>query len=107
MLFRSGAADMFGRIKQLVEGGQAVGQEGGSVTKELYNTINNNNTVNRTSETSSTDDSQRIVYSPQVIIQGNASKEDVQSALDMSQEKFNQMMAEYNRQNQRTSFAPA
>ena len=103
----SGAADMFGRIKQLVEGGQAVGQEGGSVTKELYNTINNNNTVNRTSETSSTDDSQRIVYSPQVIIQGNASKEDVQSALDMSQEKFNQMMAEYNRQNQRTSFAPA
>ena len=103
----SGAEDMFGRIKQLVEGGQAVGQEGGSVTKELYNTINNNNTVNRTSETSSTDDSQRIVYSPQVIIQGNASKEDVQSALDMSQEKFNQMMAEYNRQNQRTSFAPA
>ena len=103
----SGAADMFGRIKQLVEGGQAVGQEGGSVTKELYNTINNNNTVNRTSETSSTDDSQRIVYSPQVIIQGNANKEDVQSALDMSQEKFNQMMAEYNRQNQRTSFAPA
>ena len=103
----SGAADMFGRIKQLVEGGQAVGQEGGSVTKELYNSINNNNTVNRTSETSSTDDSQRIVYSPQVIIQGNASKEDVQSALDMSQEKFNQMMAEYNRQNQRTSFAPA
>ena len=103
----SGAEDMFGRIKQLVEGGQAVGQEGGSVTKELYNSINNNNTVNRTSETSSTDDSQRIVYSPQVIIQGNASKEDVQSALDMSQEKFNQMMAEYNRQNQRTSFAPA
>ena len=103
----SGAADMFGRIKQLVEGGQAVGQEGGSVTKELYNSINNNNTVNRTSETSSTDDSQRIVYSPQVIIQGNANKEDVQSALDMSQEKFNQMMAEYNRQNQRTSFAPA
>ena len=102
-----GAADMFGRIKQLVEGGQAVGQEGGSVTKELYNSINNNNTVNRTSETSSTDDSQRIVYSPQVIIQGNANKEDVQSALDMSQEKFNQMMAEYNRQNQRTSFAPA
>ena len=103
----SGAEDMFGRIKQLVEGGQAVGQEGGSVTKELYNSINNNNTVNRTSETSSTDDSQRIVYSPQVIIQGNANKEDVQSALDMSQEKFNQMMAEYNRQNQRTSFAPA
>ena len=103
----SSAADMFGRTKQLVEGGQTIGQEGGSVTKELYNTVNNNNTVNRTSETSSTDDSQRIIYSPQVIIQGNASKEDVQSALDMSQGKFNQMMAEYNRQNQRTSFAPA
>lgn len=102
-----GAADMFGKVKQLVEGGQTVGQEGGSVTRELYNTVNNNNTVNRTSETSSSDDSQRIVYSPQVTIQGNASKEDVQAALDMSQEKFNQMMAEYNRQNQRTSFAPA
>ena len=101
------ATDMFGKIKQLVGGGQTVDQEGGSVTKELYNTVNNNNTVNRTNEMSSSDDSQRIVYSPQVIIQGNASKEDVQSALDMSQEKFNKMMAEYNRQNQRTSFATA
>lgn len=35
----------------------------------------------------------------------NASKEDVQSALDMSQEKFNAMMAEYERQNRRVSFA--
>lgn len=103
----SGAADIFGKMKQLVEGGRTVGQEGGSVTKELYNTVNNNNTVNRTSERSSSDESQKIVYSPNVIIQGNASKEDVQTALDMSQEKFNQMMAEYTRQNKRTSFAPA
>jgi len=101
-----GAADMFERIKQLVKGGKAAGQEGGSVTKELYNMINNNSTVNKTSEMTSVNDSQRIVYSPQVIIQGNASKEDVQAALDISQEKFNQMLAEYMRQNRRTSFAP-
>lgn len=102
-----GMSDMFGKIRQLVEGSRIAGQEGGSVTKELYNTVNNNNTVNRTSETSSSDDSQKIVYSPQVTIQGNASKEDVQAALDISQEKFNKMMAEYNRQNRRTSFALA
>lgn len=102
----NGAADMFEKIRLLIKGGRTAGQEGGSVTKELYNTINNNNTVNKTSETTSMNDSQRIVYSPQVIIQGNASKEDIQSALDISQEKFNQMLAEYFRQNRRTSFAP-
>lgn len=103
----AGASDMFEKIEQLVKGGQAVGREDGSVTKELYNTVNNNNTVNRTREVSSSNDSQRIVYSPQVIIQGNASKEDVQSALDIDQKKFSQMMAEYSWQNRRTSFARA
>lgn len=103
----SGAAELFGKIKDLVGGGQPQDQEGGSVTKELYNTINNNNTVNKTNETNSSDDSQKIVYSPQITIQGNASKEDVESALKMSQAEFNQMMAEYSRQKGRTSFAPA
>lgn len=104
----SGAADMFNKIKQLVGGPTATGEpEGGSATKELYNTINNNNTVNKTNETNSSDNSEKIVYSPQITIQGNASKEDVQEALEMSQAKFNQMMAEYNRQKGRTSFAPA
>ncbi len=103
----NGVADMLGKVKQLVSGNPVTEQEGGSVTKELYNTVNNNSTINKTSESSSSNDSQKFVYSPQVIIQGNASKEDVQSALDMDQEKFNRMMAEYMRQNQRTSFKPA
>ena len=98
------AAAMFEKIKQLT-GTQSPGQTVDSVTKQLYNTVTNNNTVNNTSEKNTSNDSQKIVFSPQITIQGNASKEDVQSALEMSQEKFNAMMAEYQRQNRRTSFA--
>lgn len=98
------AATMFEKIKQLT-GTQSPGQTVDSVTKQLYNTVTNNNTVNNTSEKNTSNDSQKIVFSPQITIQGNASKEDVQSALEMSQEKFNAMMAEYQRQNRRTSFA--
>jgi len=98
------AANLFDRIKQLT-GTQSPGQTVDSVTKQLYNTVTNNNTVNKSSEKNTSNDSQKIVFSPQITIQGNASKEDVQSALDMSQEKFNAMMAEYQRQNRRTSFA--
>lgn len=98
------AAAMFEKIKQLT-GTQSSGQTVDSVTKQLYNTVTNNNTVNKSSEQNTSNDSQKIVFSPQITIQGNASKEDVQSALEMSQEKFNAMMAEYQRQNRRTSFA--
>lgn len=97
------AAAMFEKIKQLT-GTMSSGQTVDSVTKQLYNTVTNNNTVNKSSEQNTSNDSQKIVFSPQIIIQGNASKEDVQSALEMSQEKFNAMMAEYQRQNRRTSF---
>ena len=95
---------MFEKIKQLT-GTMSSGQTVDSVTKQLYNTVTNNNTVNKSSEQNTSNDSQKIVFSPQITIQGNASKEDVQSALEMSQEKFNAMMAEYQRQNRRTSFA--
>ena len=98
------AAAMFEKIKQLT-GTMSSGQTVDSVTKQLYNTVTNNNTVNKSSEQNTSNDSQKIVFSPQITIQGNASKEDVQSALEMSQEKFNAMMAEYQRQNRRTSFA--
>ena len=100
-----GAAAMFGKVRDLVGGQPQTGQPAESVTKELYNTITNNNTVNKTNEVNSSDNSSKFVYSPNVIIQGNAKKEDVESALEMSQEKFNQMMAEYVRQKGRTSFA--
>ncbi|SHO50067.1 phage tail tape measure protein [Anaerocolumna xylanovorans] len=99
-----GATDMFGKVKQLI-GGQTATAPTESATKELYNTINNNNTVNKQTENKTSADSSKFVYAPNVVIQGNASKEDVESALDMSQAKFNQMMAEYQRQKGRTSFA--
>ena len=102
----SGAAAVYEGIRALTgkQGGNA-DQE--SITRQLYNNVTNNNTntVNRTNQNSSSTDSSRYVYSPNVIIQGNASKEDVQQALDMSQEKFNQHMAEWQRQKGRTSFA--
>ena len=90
-------AGMFDRINQLVNGSQAEGV-GGSVTKELYNTVNNNSTVNKTSKADNSDNSSRIVFSPQITIQGNASKEDVSSALQMSQADFERMYAEHERQ---------
>lgn len=101
----SGGAGMFDRIKQLVNGGPTAGSEGGSVTKELYNTVNNNNTVNKTSEANSSDNSSKVVFSPQITIQGNADKKDVESALRMSQQEFDRMYAEHERQKGRTAFA--
>jgi TP901 family phage tail tape measure protein len=102
---QTGASDMYDKIGALTGSQTATGATGESITKELYNNVTNNSTVTKTSERNSSDNSSKIVYSPNVVIQGNASKEDVREALDMSQEKFNQYMAEYKRQNARTSFA--
>lgn len=76
-----------------------------SRAKEIYSDITNNNTVNRSNDNSSSDNSQKIVFSPQVTIQGNANKEDVQQALQMSQADFARMMDEYTWQNGRTAMA--
>jgi hypothetical protein len=46
-----------------------------------------------------------VQYSPQVIIQGNASKDDVYEAISMSQSDFDRMMENYNRRRQRVSFS--
>ena len=63
------------------------------------------NTTNRTKEDNSSTDSSKFVYSPSVVIQGNASKEDVNEALEMSQQKFNEMMDRWKKGKERTSFA--
>lgn len=99
------ATEAYKQASELADGNSQPQTQTDSVTKELYNNITTNNTVNKSSEKNSSDNSSKIVYQPQIIIQGNASKEDVQSALDMSQEKFNAMVAEYERQNRRVSFA--
>ena len=76
-----------------------------SRAKEVYSDITNNNTVNRSNDNSSAENSQKIIFSPQITIQGNANKEDVQRALQMSQADFTRMMEEYNWQNGRTAMA--
>ncbi len=47
----------------------------------------------------------QIIYSPQVTIQGNASKEDVYNAISMGQADFNRMMDNYFKKKQRLSFS--
>ncbi len=46
-----------------------------------------------------------ITYSPNITIQGNADKTVVTQALDLSQQKFNQMMENYLRGKKRTAFS--
>lgn len=99
-----GAASVFDRMKQLV-GIQSNGQPAESVTKQLCNNVTTSNTTNRTKEDNSSTDSSKFVYSPSVVIQGNASKEDVNEALEMSQQKFNEMMDRWKKGKERTSFA--
>lgn len=99
-----GAASVFDRMKQLI-GIQSNGQPAESVTKQLYNNVTTSNTTNRTKEDNSSTDSSKFVYSPSVVIQGNASKEDVNEALEMSQQKFNEMMDRWKKGKERTSFA--
>lgn len=99
-----GAASIFDRMKQLV-GIQSNGQPAESVTKQLYNNVTTSNTTNKTKEDNSSTDSSKFVYSPSVVIQGNASKEDVNEALEMSQQKFNEMMDRWKKGKERTSFA--
>lgn len=99
-----GAASVFDRMKQLV-GIQSNGQPAESVTKQLYNNVTTSNTTNRTKEDNSSTDSSKFVYSPSVVIQGSASKEDVNEALEMSQQKFNEMMDRWKKGKERTSFA--
>lgn len=99
-----GAASVFDRMKQLV-GIQSNGQPAESVTKQLYNNVTTSNTTNKTKEDNSSTDSSKFVYSPSVVIQGNASKEDVNEALEMSQQKFNEMMDRWKKGKERTSFA--
>lgn len=65
----------------------------GSRIVEVANKLENNNQGNNNDGNG--DNPPTIVYSPQIIIQGNANKNDVNDALKMSQAEFNQMMAKY------------
>lgn len=77
----------------------------GSQAREVYEQVTNNETVNNNQSNSSAKNDEKFVYAPNVIIQGNASREDVEEALSMSQDEFNRMFEEYMRQKGRTAFA--
>lgn len=55
-------------------------------------------------ERSETNNNQNITYAPQITIKGNASKEDIMEANDLSFEKFERMMEKYTRNRTRTAF---
>lgn len=55
-------------------------------------------------ERSETNSNQNITYAPQITIKGNASKEDIMEANDLSFEKFERMMEKYTRNRTRTAF---
>ena len=48
-----------------------------------------------------------IKYSPNIVIKGNADQKTVEKALDISQQKFEQLMERYNRSHKRISFGGA
>ena len=77
----------------------------GSRASEVYDQITNNETINNNSTQNSSEDKIHFTYAPNVTIQGNASREDVEEALSMSQDEFNRMFDEYVRQKGRTAFA--
>ena len=107
----SAAVENFGGVSQArqdavaLSGMQSAAGGADSRAKELYGDIAGNHTENISNDNSTSENSPKIVFSPQITIQGNASKEDVQSALSMSQEEFNRMMQEYTWQNGRTAMA--
>lgn len=77
----------------------------GSIAKQLYNEIANSSTENVSNYNNTAESSPKIVYSPQITIQGSADREDIQSALSMSQDEFKRMVDEYIWQNGRTAMA--
>ncbi len=67
-----------------------------SPVSKLKSIIGSNNTSNIQQPT--------FVYSPQVTIMGNASKDDINEALSMSQSEFNRMAENFFKNKQRLSF---
>lgn len=64
--------------------------------------VRNSSTVNSNNQSESR--TIQVQYSPQYVIQGNTRIEDVMAADEMSQERFNRMMENYEREKLRTNF---
>ena len=88
-----------GRLLGVFDGGLL-----GSKGEELYNGITNYETTNNKTTNESLD-SKQFVFSPQVTIEGNASREDIDNALQISMEQFRDLMEQYIAEKGRVSFA--
>lgn len=88
-----------GRLLGVFDGGMI-----NSKGAELYNGITNYATTNNNTTNESTD-SKQFVFSPQIKIEGSASREDVDNALSLSMEQFRELMEQYIAEKSRVSFA--
>ena len=72
----------------------------------LANKLLTNGSANSSSDNNATvgGAQPQIVFSPQITIQGNANKEDVEDALTMSMQKFEEMYNRMMKQRQRVAF---
>ncbi len=87
-----------GQLLGIFEGGKKRSiVESASEEITSYQTTNNNK-VERT------DDARQFIFSPQITIEGNASKEDVKEELSMSMEQFKEMIEQYFAEKARTAF---
>ncbi|MCM1187647.1 MAG: phage tail tape measure protein [Lachnospira sp.] len=99
----SNAVSLWERVGKLLgvfDGGTPAGQG-----EELYNGVTNYQTTNDNSVADDSTDSRQFVFSPQIEIQGSASREDVEEALNLSMEQFRELMEQYIAEKSRVSFA--
>lgn len=106
------------RAKSLwIEAGQILGMyqngtEGSTMMSQAEQMMNTDSSASVSSKslkmlegTSDNSTSNSITYAPQINITGNASKEDVEAASQIAQEKFEEMMERYLRNQSRISFS--
>ncbi len=89
-----------GRLLGVFDGGMAAGQG-----EELYKGVTNYQTTNDNSTVDDSTDSQQFVFSPQITIEGSASREDVETALNISMEQFRELMEQCIAEKSRVSFS--
>jgi TP901 family phage tail tape measure protein len=94
------AISLWERVGQLL--GVFNGGLSGGIGEQLYNGLTTYQTDN--SITNDTNDSKQFIYSPNIVIEGNASREDLDESLSMSMEQFREMMEQYMAQKSRVSF---
>ncbi|WP_297429318.1 DNA-binding protein [Clostridium sp.] len=98
-------------IPQLANGGYIKHRPGGILANigegnedEIVSPVSKLKNIINNSIPSQQQQSQAITYAPQIIIQGNASKDDIAQALTISKAQFKKLMDDYNSGKNRLSF---